>query len=130
MSCPDCFKGHIHEGAPQGKMTKLHGLNTYVSQPAEGKPVKGIVIIIPDAFGVEFVNNKLLADHLVEKGDYKVYLPDFMNGKLHTFLSALTYSAVGQNMFAITHGIAVTHCDVSPRFSNRPDPGNNSLNLR
>ena len=82
MSCPDCFKGNVHEGTPNGSLTKVHGLDTYVSEPAEGKPVKGIVIIIPDAFGVEFINNKLLADNLAEKGDYKVYLPDFMKGTL------------------------------------------------
>lgn len=27
-----------------------------------------------------FVNNKLLADHYASKGQYLVYLPDFMDG--------------------------------------------------
>jgi hypothetical protein len=31
-------------------------------------------------FGWVFVNNKLLADHYADKGDYRVYLPDFMAG--------------------------------------------------
>jgi Uncharacterized anaerobic dehydrogenase len=83
MSCPQCFTGSVHEGAPKGKIVKLHGLDAYVSEPEEGKPVKGIIIIIPDAFGWEFVNNRILADHYAEKGSYKVYLPEFMNGKLH-----------------------------------------------
>ena len=89
MSCPDCFKGNVHEGTPKGSLAKVHGLNTYISEPAEGKPVKGIVIIIPDAFGVEFINNKLLADHLAEKGDYKVFLPDFMKGTLFLISSPI-----------------------------------------
>lgn len=80
MSCPDCFGGHVHAGVPKGQVTKLYGVDTYVSQPAEGTPVKGIIIIIHDGFGWEFVNNRLLADHYAEKGDYKVYLPDFVNG--------------------------------------------------
>lgn len=81
MSCPDCFSGHEHSGEPLGKMTKLHGLETYISEPTNGRPVRGLIVIIPDAFGIDFVNNKLLADHYASKGDYKVLLPDFMLGK-------------------------------------------------
>ncbi|KAJ9138439.1 Alpha/beta-hydrolase [Pleurostoma richardsiae] len=80
MACPDCFKGSIHEGTPKGKIIKLHDLDTYVSEPPEGRAVKGIIVIVPDAFGWVFVNNKLLADHYAEKGHYRVYLPDFMAG--------------------------------------------------
>ncbi|KAI3401491.1 hypothetical protein diail_10925 [Diaporthe ilicicola] len=80
MSCPDCFSGSEHDGTPKGKMIKLHGLDTYVSEPPEGRPAKGIIVIIPDAFGIDFVNNKILADTYAAKGDYKVYLPDFMLG--------------------------------------------------
>ncbi|KAH8698341.1 dienelactone hydrolase family protein [Talaromyces proteolyticus] len=79
MSCPQCFSGSVHEGTPKGEITKLHGLDAYVSAPPQ-EPAKGIVIIVPDAFGWEFVNLRLLADHYAEKGNFKVYLPDFMNG--------------------------------------------------
>ncbi|KAF9885832.1 hypothetical protein FE257_012304 [Aspergillus nanangensis] len=79
MSCPDCFSGHVHTGTPKGQVTRLHGLDVYVAEPSAG-PVRGIVIIVPDAFGWEFVNNRILADHYAEKGNYKVYLPEFMNG--------------------------------------------------
>ncbi|GAB0140009.1 hypothetical protein EsHS_00000647 [Epichloe bromicola] len=54
--------------------------STYVSEPADGRNVRGIVVIIPDVFGWEFISNRILADHYVEKGDFKVYLLDFMNG--------------------------------------------------
>ncbi|KAK2595617.1 hypothetical protein QQS21_006664 [Conoideocrella luteorostrata] len=80
MSCPDCFRGQIHTGQPKGKVTKLYGLDSYVSEPAPGKSSKGIVVIIPDAFGWEFINIRILADHYAEKGDFKVYVPDFMSG--------------------------------------------------
>jgi dienelactone hydrolase len=88
MSCPECFQGHQHEGTPRGTTTKLHGLDTYVAEPADGRPVRGIIVIIPDAFGWEFVNNRILADHYADKGDYRVYLPDFMHGEQ---LSTLVY---------------------------------------
>lgn len=61
-------------------MIKLHGLKTYVTEPLQGRPIKGIIVIIPDAFGIDFVNNKILADTYAVKGDYRVYLPDFMLG--------------------------------------------------
>lgn len=89
MSCPECFSGSVHEGVPRGEITKLHGLDAYVSAPAEGAPAKGIIVIVPDAFGWEFVNNRLLADHYVDKGNYKVYLPDFMNGEYPLIFFAL-----------------------------------------
>jgi len=43
MSCPDCFNGAIHEGTPTGTVTKLHGLDVYVAEPASGDPAKGII---------------------------------------------------------------------------------------
>ncbi|KAL5362078.1 Alpha/Beta hydrolase protein [Aspergillus floccosus] len=82
MSCPDCFSGHVHQGTPKGQVTKLHGLDVYVVEPAGGSDgVTGIIIIIPDAFGWNFVNNRILADHYAEKSKYKIYLPDFMHGR-------------------------------------------------
>ncbi|KAL7921210.1 alpha/beta-hydrolase [Trichoderma austrokoningii] len=80
MSCPDCYRGSVHEGEPRGEVTKAYGLDTYVVNPAGGRPAKGIVVILPDAFGWEFVNIRLLADSYADKGDFKVYAPDFMKG--------------------------------------------------
>ncbi|KAL4784830.1 dienelactone hydrolase [Aspergillus varians] len=81
MSCPDCFAGHVHDGTPKGHATTLHGLETYIAEPTvPADQVKGIIIIIPDAFGWEFVNNRLLADHYADMSKFRVYLPDFMKG--------------------------------------------------
>ncbi|KAL4973963.1 Alpha/Beta hydrolase protein [Aspergillus desertorum] len=82
MSCPDCFTGTVHTGTPKGHVTNLHGLRTYVAEPV-GVPddeINGIVVFIPDAFGWEFVNNRLLADKYAQSGKFRVYLPDFMKG--------------------------------------------------
>lgn len=59
----------------------MHGLRTYIAEPAAGKQTLGIIVIIPDAFGVGFVNNQILADHYASAGQYLVYLPDFMDGQ-------------------------------------------------
>ncbi|KAJ9414830.1 Alpha/Beta hydrolase protein [Fusarium oxysporum] len=57
----------------------FHGLRTYIAEPPAGKSQKAIIVIIPDAFGVDFVNNQILADHYASAADYLVYLPNFMN---------------------------------------------------
>ncbi|EWG55598.1 hypothetical protein FVEG_13580 [Fusarium verticillioides 7600] len=80
MSCPQCFSGHVNPGAPTGRWDTVHGLRTYIATPPAGKSPKAIIVIIPDAFGVDFVNNQILADHYASAADYLVYLPDFMNG--------------------------------------------------
>ena len=80
MSCHECFSGHKHSGDVQGTEAKLHGRDTYVSEPPMGTAVKGIVVIVPDAFGWKFVNNRILADHFAAQG-YRTYIPEFMDGK-------------------------------------------------
>jgi dienelactone hydrolase len=83
MSCPACFSGHVHKGIPGGKIQTIHGLPTYVATPPEGVTPKGMIVLISDAFGWEFINNRILSDNYAEKGGFIVYLPDFMNGLPH-----------------------------------------------
>jgi dienelactone hydrolase len=86
MSCPDCFKGHLHDGIPNGTIQTIHGTETYVATPPEGIVPKGIIVVISDAFGWDFVNNRILSDNYAEKGGFIVYLPDFMNGQSTAFI--------------------------------------------
>ncbi|CVK86991.1 hypothetical protein FPRO06_06286 [Fusarium proliferatum] len=81
MSCSECFKGHSHDGQPTGEVQEMFGRPTYVASPQDDKPIKGIIVIVPDAFGWEFVNNRLLADQYALNGNFLVYLPDFMDGR-------------------------------------------------
>lgn len=60
----------------------MFGLKTYIAEPAAGKKAQGIIVIIPDAFGLPFVNNQILADHYASAGEFIVYLPDFMDGTI------------------------------------------------
>ncbi|KAJ2973410.1 hypothetical protein NUW58_g8945 [Xylaria curta] len=80
MSCPACLSGAVHEGTPTGTVTKLHGLDVYVAEPASGSQPEGIIVLIPDILGWAFVNIRLLADSFAKKKNYRVYVPDFMNG--------------------------------------------------
>ncbi len=79
MSCPSCFTGTIHEGTPKGNTVTLYDRRIYASVPPSDDS-KGIVVIISDAFGWEFVNVRVLADEMARKGDFQVYIPDFLEG--------------------------------------------------
>ncbi|PVI02556.1 alpha/beta-hydrolase [Periconia macrospinosa] len=81
MSCPQCFTGHINTDSPTGHWGTIYGLRTYIAAPTAGKEPLGIVVIIPDAFGVDFINNQILADHYASAAQFLVYLPDFMDGQ-------------------------------------------------
>ena len=81
MACTSCFTGEVQDETPTGNVTKLYGRDTYVAEPPRGVSLKGTIIIIPDAFGWTFVNNRLLADKYAKNGSFRVYLPDFMDGK-------------------------------------------------
>ena len=45
-----------------------------------GAAAKGIVVIVPDAFGWKLVNTRILADNYAERRQVTVYVPDFMDG--------------------------------------------------
>jgi len=76
--CPACVTGFIHEGTPKGTVETVAGLPTYVAKPAD--PKSGVIVIIPDVFGWDFPNNRLLADEYADKAQMITYLPDFMFG--------------------------------------------------
>jgi hypothetical protein len=81
MSCPKCFSGHVNPGIPLGSIKSVYGRRTYVAEPSDGKQSLGVIVIIPDAFVLPFINNQILADHYASAGQYLVYLPDFMDGE-------------------------------------------------
>ena len=80
MACHHCASGHLHEGTPAGRVDTLHGLPAYITSPPDNEPSQGIVVIIPDAFGWNLNNNRILADAYAKRAGVTVYLPDFMNG--------------------------------------------------
>ncbi|KAK6209358.1 hypothetical protein LQW54_006346 [Pestalotiopsis sp. IQ-011] len=80
MSCPDCFRGGISKDDSTGKWITTHGLRTYVAEPEPGVALKGLIVYITDAFGPDFVNNRVLCDRYA-RGGFLVYCPDLMNGR-------------------------------------------------
>lgn len=62
-----CASGSLHTGTPTGKLGKVYGLETYTAQ-APGASPKGIIVIIPDAFGLPLLNNQILADDYAKNG--------------------------------------------------------------
>ncbi|KAI7153914.1 dienelactone hydrolase family protein [Hortaea werneckii] len=75
-----CASGSLHTGIPTGRIKKMHGLDCYVADAPDGRTPKGVVIIIPDAFGWMLPNNRILADQYAKRTGAHVFLPDFMNG--------------------------------------------------
>ncbi|KAL8402700.1 hypothetical protein RB596_009173 [Gaeumannomyces avenae] len=69
------------QDTPRGSVTRLHGLDAYVTEPADGRPIRGVIVIVSDAYGWEFPNSRLLADRYADKGGYRVLLPDFFDGE-------------------------------------------------
>lgn len=79
---PCCATGSLHTGTPTGRGAKVHGLDCYIADASSGSP-KGIIVIIPDAFGWTLPNNRILADCYARE-NFTVYLPDFMDGTSKT----------------------------------------------
>ena len=82
MACVECASSHLHEGTPVGRTETLHDLPTYITNPPGELKPRGIVVIVPDAFGWTLNNNRILADAYARRASVTVYLPDFMNGGL------------------------------------------------
>lgn len=108
MSCPDCFRGSVHEGDPRGKVTHAYGLETYVVEPSNGQPPKGIVVLLPDGFGWEFVNLRLLADQYADMGGFKVYAPEFMNGKRRLYMTIRSEEEGGEPFMRVSFCLGVS----------------------
>jgi dienelactone hydrolase len=90
--CAKCITGFLHEGEPKGTVTSIAGLPTYVAKPVNMRGKPGVIVIVPDVFGWEFINNRLLADAYAEKSGRTIYLPDFMNGL--SLFAILPFSAL------------------------------------
>ena len=76
-----CVSGTIHiRTQPVGQVSKLYGYDCYIASPPTDTPTKGIIIFLPDAFGWDFTNNRLLADAYARAG-FLTYLPEVMAGR-------------------------------------------------
>ncbi|CAL1702668.1 unnamed protein product [Somion occarium] len=77
--CKDCISGVRHEGTPEGKIEKIGGIRSYIATPHGEYSKDKVIVFIPDVFGIDMDNGKLLADAFAHDG-YKVVAPDLFNG--------------------------------------------------
>jgi dienelactone hydrolase len=81
MSCPDCFKGGVHDhGTPTGKEETLYGKKCYVASAPPTSASTSAILFLTDAFGLGLVNNQLLADRYAAETGFKVVVPDIIPG--------------------------------------------------
>lgn len=59
-----CLQGSVHTGTPVGRVEKLHELDCYITEPPNSAEPKALIVYLPDAFGWDLVNNRLLVKHL------------------------------------------------------------------
>jgi hypothetical protein len=74
---------YLHTAQPSGSEQEIHSLQTYVTT---GEANRAIIVIIPDMFGWQLPNTRLLADRIQRETGATVYVPDFMAGELLLFL--------------------------------------------
>jgi len=77
--CKNCVSGVKHDGTPKGSITKINGVDCYVALPEVDYPKDKAILFLPDVFGIELINAKLLCDSFAENG-FAVYAPDYLNG--------------------------------------------------
>lgn len=83
MSCPDCFRGsvHSHSGEAKGTTETLHGATCYIAPPlSTSTATSATIIYITDAFGLNLINTKLLADRFAAETGFRVLVPDVIPG--------------------------------------------------
>lgn len=81
MSCPDCFKGVVHDHSePVGHEETLYGKTTYISSPPATSTSKSTILFCCDAFGISLKNNRLLADQYAAAVGCRVLVPDQIPG--------------------------------------------------
>lgn len=79
MSCPDCFRGsvHDHKGQAKGQESELHGRKVYIAAPTSSSS-NSTIVFFTDAFGLGLINNKILADRYARESGHRVVVPDVM----------------------------------------------------
>lgn len=92
MSCQKCFQGAIHtHNVPQGYEKVYLGKKCYIVEPTD-LPLEStsVILFITDAFGLNLINSKLLADEYAQKIGCRVIIPDIIPGG-PTSLSLIDY---------------------------------------
>ncbi|KKY38898.1 putative dienelactone hydrolase family protein [Diaporthe ampelina] len=80
-ACADFFTGPIHAAQPAGHLETLFDVQTYVTRGTATS--NSTIIFLTDDFGLNLVNNKLLADQYASRTGLRVLVPNLLpNGGL------------------------------------------------
>lgn len=74
--CPGCFTGTIHTAQPVGHLETIHDVPTYITRGTATS--NSTIIFLTDLFGLNLVNNKLLADQYAARTGLRVLVPDVL----------------------------------------------------
>ncbi|KAG6374765.1 dienelactone hydrolase [Boletus reticuloceps] len=107
-----CYSGVRHEGNPEGKFDTIGGVKCYLATPIVDYSKEKIVLFLPDAFGIELVNNQLLCDDFAKNG-FRVVGVDLFNGDPAP-LDAMETGTFNLSAWLSKHGTDVTR----PRIDN------------
>ena len=83
MSSEHCAIGSIHTGTPIGTESVVADRKCYVT----GSNKTNALLYIPDVYGYEYNNHRLLADTFAKEIDVTVYVGDFLEESGFTHLS-------------------------------------------
>jgi dienelactone hydrolase len=96
MTCPDCFRGGVVTGDPKGTIETLYGVSTYVAKPLDNSSSPSTIVYFTDAFGLNLVNNKVLADAYASATGVRVLVPDIIpGGPMPAWVLDTTETAMG-----------------------------------
>ncbi|KAL1861407.1 hypothetical protein Daus18300_008938 [Diaporthe australafricana] len=71
-----CFTGSIHTAQPLGHLETLFDVQTYVTRGTATS--NSTIVFLTDDFGLNLVNNKLLADQYASKTGLRVLVPNLL----------------------------------------------------
>jgi len=77
--CKHCISGVTHEGEPEGAFSEIGGVKVYIATPTIDYQKDKALLYLPDVFGLELINARLLADDFARNGIYTVIV-DLFNG--------------------------------------------------
>lgn len=75
-----CLETIRHEGTPAGTIETIEGGHrVYIAKPKQKQHDDAALLVLPDVFGMDHSNSKLIADGFAENG-LLTYMPDIFNG--------------------------------------------------
>ncbi|EKM79695.1 hypothetical protein AGABI1DRAFT_100608 [Agaricus bisporus var. burnettii JB137-S8] len=100
-----------HEGTPEGEMLTVDGVRVYIAKPIVDYPKDKAVLFLTDAFGLELVNNMLLADDFSRNGFYGFNVRKWISNHTAEFtLPPLNKVIAWLEQQGVKHFAAVGYC--------------------